>query len=228
MTSGEGQQGNPQGQPPQGQQPGPPPHGQPGPYGPPSQPPYGAQPYGQPYGYGPMPSAGYGQPPPEPKERPLTVRAGLGAFTASFLLGLGSSILNAINPPDTLPFPTDPQFEQQTGIDPEAFSEAAQEGSVVASLVFGILFAGLYLLFIWFAWKGHNWARIVLWVLGGLSLAFSPFTFGLLGELLPASQVALLFFQLLAVLVGVVLLAMRPSNEWYAHEKRRRAMTGPR
>jgi hypothetical protein len=175
-----------------------------------------------------MPSAGYGQPPPEPRERPLTVRAGLGAFTASLLLGLGSTVLNVINPPDTLPIAVDPQFEQETGIDPDAFADAAQEGSIFFGVVLSLFFAGLYLLFIWFAWKGHNWARIVLWVLSGLSLVFAPFTFGLLGDLLPASQMALLAFQLAAVLIGVVLLASKPSNEWYAHEKWRRAMTPPR
>ena len=28
----------------------------------------------------------------------------------------------------------------------------------------------LHALFIWFAWRGRNWARIVLWVLGGLAV----------------------------------------------------------
>ena len=31
------------------------------------------------------------------------------------------------------------------------------------------LFAA-YAMFVWFAWRGRNWARIVLWVLGGLGL----------------------------------------------------------
>jgi hypothetical protein len=203
----------PQGQPPQWQQPGPPPHGQPGPYGPPPG-----------YGYAPMPSPGYGQPPPEPKERPLTVRAGIGAFMASFLIGIGSSVVQAINPQD-VPVTVDPQFQQETGIDPEAFAEAAQQGATTFALVVSLFFAAVYLLFIWFAWKGQNWARIVLWVLSGLSLAFTPVTFGVLGNLLPSSQVALLVFQLIATLVGVVLLAMKPSSEWYASEKWRRAMT---
>ena len=220
MTSGHGQHDEPQEQPPQWQPPGPPPYGQqPPPYGQPG--PYGPPPG---YGYAPMPAPGYRQPPPEPKERPLTVRAGLGAFMASFLIGIGSAVVQAINPQD-VPVAVDPQFERETGIDPDTLAEAAQQGAATAGVVLSLFFAAVYLLFIWFAWKGQNWARIVLWVLSGLSLLFTPLTFGVLSDLLPTTQMALLVFQLIATLVGVVLLALKPSNEWYSYEKWRRAMT---
>ena len=35
-------------------------------------------------------------------------------------------------------------------------------------------------------------------------------------------------FQTIALVVGVVLLALKPSNEWFQHEKWRRAVTAPR
>ena len=35
-------------------------------------------------------------------------------------------------------------------------------------LVLGLVFTAVFALFVWFAWKGHNWSRIVLWVLAGL------------------------------------------------------------
>jgi hypothetical protein len=221
MTSGQGQQGHPQGQPPQWQQPGPPPYGQP-PYG---QPPYG--PYGQPpYGYGPMPSVFHG-PPPEPKERPLTVRAGLGAYVASTVISAFASFLlwqdwdrfigSALE--------RDPAFQD---LDPAAVeaglnaAEAFRTGMLVGSLVS----VALYLLFVWFAWNGRNWARIVLWVFSGLGLVFGLGGMASGDSGLPPSLVALSVFQLLTVLAGTVLLAMKPSNEWYAHEKWRRSLTG--
>jgi hypothetical protein len=223
MTSGEGEQG----QPPQWQQPGPPHSGQP-PYGPP---PYGPPgPHGQqPYGYGPMPSA-YRQPPPERKERPLTVRAGLGAFVASIVLSLASSAFAVANWDEFVeqglaqaPEFQDPEF-QESGLDPQAFVE----GLATVFLVVSLLFTALYVLFVWFAWRGYNWARIVLFVLGGLGIASGMFTLSGVGagpSPLP-SLTALSIFSFLAVLVGTVLLALKPSNDWYASEKLRRTLTG--
>jgi hypothetical protein len=217
MTSGEGRHGDPQGQPPPWQPPGGPPShwqrpGGPPPFGPPS--------------YGPP-----GPPPPEPEERPLTVRAGLGAFMVSVVLSAASALFAWANWDEFVdqtlaeqPEFQDPQF-QDVGIDQAAFAEMFATAFVVA----GLFFTGLYLLFVWFAWRGYNWARIVLWVLGGLGIIGGLSTLGTLsaGSPLP-SMTALSLFSFVAVLVGVVLLAAKPSNEWYAHEKWRRAVTGPR
>jgi hypothetical protein len=208
MTSGHGQQDEPQGPPPQWQ-PGPPPYGQ------------------QPYGYGPMPSAGHRTPPPEPQERPLTVRAGLGAFLASIALSAAGSLFAWANWDEFVDqaLAQQPQV-QESGFDMEAFSESFAIGFIV----FGVAFTALHLLFVWFAWRGYNWARIVLWVLGGLGIIGG--LLGLTGVAAGGSpfptMTALSLFSSLAVLVGVVLLARRPSNEWYAHEKWRRAMTPSR
>jgi hypothetical protein len=224
MTSGQGPQypQDPQGQPPQWQQPGPP-HGQPGP------PPYGQPgPYGPPpYGYAPMPSPGYGQPPPEPKERPLPVRAGLGAFVVSIVLSVAGSVFALANWDEYVarsiaeqPEFQDPQF-QETGVDPAALVEGLSTLFFVVSLVF----AALYLLFVWFAWRGYNWARIVLFVLGGLGIASGLVSLAGIGSSPFPSLTALSVFSFLAVLVGVVLMARRPSSEWYASEKWRRSVT---
>src|SRR5215212_11225473 len=96
MTSGHGQQGDSDRQPPQWQQPGPPRYGQPGPppYGQPGPPPYG--PPGPPP-WGTSTAPGFGQPPPEAKERPLSVRAGLGAFVVSIVLNLAGSVFALAN-----------------------------------------------------------------------------------------------------------------------------------
>jgi hypothetical protein len=220
MTSGHGQQGDPHGQPPQWQPPpGPPPYGPPGPYGP-----YG-HPGPPPWGYPPPP--GLHQPPPQQQERPLAVRAGLGAFIASIVLNLAGSVFAFANwdryVDSTLA--QQPQFQdadlQEAGIDPQAFVEGLATFVVVLSLVF----AALYVLFVWFAWRGHNWARIVLFVIGGFGIASG--LAGLTGvgaSPFPALS-ALNLFSFVAVLVGVVLLARKESSAWFASEKRRRALT---
>ncbi len=220
MTSGQGQQGDPHGQPP-------PPQGQPGPYGPPpGPPPYGQPgpygPYGPPpYGYQPAPAAGFAQPPPEPMERPLTVRAGLGGFTASIVLGLAALGTVWLNWDTYLRFVAqdDPAFADDVDA---ALSGSLADTVATTFVVTSLLFTALYLLFVWFAWRGHNWARIVLWVLGGIGVVFGMGGLSAGTSPLP-SLTALSFFQFLAVAVGMVLLAAKPSHEWYRSEKARRA-----
>ncbi|WP_346620408.1 hypothetical protein [Blastococcus montanus] len=222
-----------QGQPPYGQQP---PHGQQPPYGqapPYGQPPYGQHPYGQlpygqqPYGYAPAPSApGWGPDAPTPMERPLTVRAGIGAFMASLVLSAIASVAMLLNWDEVLDWTLaqsgagidDPELE---GFDVEAMSELILQ----VSLAFSVLFLLLQLLVLWFAWQGRNWARIILWVLGGLTLLTAPFNTMSTGPF--PFVTALTWFQVVLVAVGVVLLALKPSNDWYRFRKWQRA-TGQR
>ncbi len=202
--------------------------------GPPEQPPYQQPPYGQqpqygqqPYGYVPAPSFQTG-PPPEPMERPLTVRAGLGAFIASVVFSIVGSVVTLLNWDLLLDQALAAQGASLDDLEGSGMDAAAlAEVGVVVGLVIGLVLVALELMFIWFAWRGRNWARIVLWVIGGLGLVT-----GLVGVLAQASPLpflnALSIFQLLAVAVGIVLLALKPSNDWYRHEKWRRAVTGPR
>ena len=223
MTSGQGPQGDPQGQPPQWQQPAPPPYGQPGPppYGQPGPYPYGPPPWGYPA------APGVGQPPPEPKERPLIVRAGLGAFIVSIVLSLAGSMFAFLNWDEYIgrALAEQPDFQdgsfEGSGIDPQAFAESLTVFFVVVTLVF----TALHVLFVWFAWRGHNWARIVLFVLGGLGIVTGLLTLAGAGSSPFPSLTALSLFSFLAVVVGVVLLARKESAEWYAHEKWRRSLT---
>ncbi|WP_369135137.1 hypothetical protein [Modestobacter sp. I12A-02662] len=228
MTSGpqDPQQGGGYGQPPFGQSPsGQPQYGQPQPG---QQPPYGGPPYGGPQYGGPQhDQPGYGQQgfgaypnapagwqgggaPAAPTERPSTVKLGIGAFLLSTVLGLLGSLLT---------FSDLNRVAAQLGRD-SGLSESEASAVVTTGVVISLLFVAAYLLVIWFAWQGRNWARIVLWVLGGLSLA-SAFA-------APGAETGILgFLQLLLVLVGVVALALKPSNHWYAAERdRRRAYRG--
>jgi hypothetical protein len=208
MTSGQGGQ-DPQ----QGWQP---PQDQPGWQAPPQQgwqnspppqqgwqPPQGWQ--GQPpYGYAAAPSAPGQHFSPEAPPRPDTVRFGTGAFVANLILGLVGSAV-AFGSVDSI-------IDQQLAASGVALSEDSIRSLLIVGAVFGLLVVALQALFIFFAWKGHNWARIVLFVLGGLAVVSGLLS---LGQPSTGFLSTLSVFQLLLVIVGIVLLARRPSSEWY-------------
>jgi hypothetical protein len=153
-------------------------------------------------------------------ERPMTVRAGIGAFVASLLVGLISSAVTFAD------FDSFVDRAMAASADNPEMTEELLRSTLTIGIVIGLVFLVLQVMFLWFAWKGHNWARIVLWVLGGLSL-----TFGLVGVAAGTGQTGFTtsmgVFQLLFTAVGVVLLAMKPSNEWYRFRGWQRA-TGQR
>jgi hypothetical protein len=208
--------------------------GQSGPYGDPGQqgqggppqgweqpqgwnPPPPQQPYGQQYpGYAPAPSApsGYGAPPA--MERPTTVRAGIGALVASLLLGLISSIVS-FSDIDTLINQT-----LETSADPALTEDVIRSGIVIGAVI-ALIIVGVQVLFLWFAWKGHNWARIVLWVLGGISVLFGLAGLAAGGAASTGFLTSLGVFQLLLTAAGLVLLALKPSNDWYRFRRWQRA-----
>ena len=175
-------------------------------------------------GYAPAPSAptGYGAPPA--LERPVAVRAGLGAFIATLVLGLVGSVV------------VFSQFDEllqaalvAEGVDAElgAITEDVARTALVAGVAFTLILLALQAMFIWFAWNGRNWARIVLWVLGGLGVVS-----GLIGLVqpqpgYPGYLVGLNLFSLLLTIAGIVLLAQKPANEWYRYRGWLRA-TGQR
>jgi hypothetical protein len=105
-------------------------------------------------------------------------------------------------------------------------SRSAIHTAVIVGGVFGLIFAALEGMFIWFAWQGRNWARIVLWVIGGLGVVSG--LIGLGGSVYLSGFVrGLSIFSFILVLAGVVLLALKPSNEWYRYRGWLRA-TGQR
>jgi hypothetical protein len=97
-------------------------------------------------------------------------------------------------------------------------------GFLVLGVVIGLIIIAAELLFIWFAWKGRNWARIVLWVFGGIGVVFGLFGLSNLSQV-GGFYASLSVFQWLITLVAVVLLALKPSNDWYRYRKWLR-MTG--
>jgi hypothetical protein len=201
MTSGQGGQ---YGQPDEGQ------GGQPQGWNAPP-PPGQNPPPGQPWpGYAPAPSAPPGYGAPAPVERPMTVRAGLGAFVASLVLGIVATIVTFADV-DTLVA----QAQASAGADGAELTEDVARAAIVVGAVIALVIYGLYVLFLWFAWKGRNWARIVLFVLGGLSVVSGLVGLSAGGTGQNGFLTSLGVFQLLLTIAGIVLLAMKPSNDWY-------------
>jgi hypothetical protein len=97
-------------------------------------------------------------------------------------------------------------------------------------VLIGLLFTGLFALFVWFAWRGHNWARIVLWVLAGLGLVGGLIGAGFSSSFGVATLPVLTFLSWVEMLldaVGIVALALAPSNEWYRYRGWQRATGQP-
>jgi hypothetical protein len=157
-----------------------------------------------PYGYAAAPSAPGQHFSPEAPPRPDTVRFGTGAFVANLILGLVGSAV-AFGSVDSI-------IDQELAASGVALSEDSIRSLLIVGAVFGLLFVALQALFIFFAWKGHNWARIVLFVLGGLAVVSGLLS---LGQPSTGFLSALSVCQLLLLIVGIVLLARPPSSEWY-------------
>jgi hypothetical protein len=152
-------------------------------------------------------------------ERPTTVRAGLGAFLGSMALGAVAQVVTLLNFKTILNWSFNNAGIQQ-GADRDAALRAADLFARVG-VVIGFLFIAVYGLFVWFAWRGHNWARVVLWVFAGLGIVSGLAGLGI-GSPLPFLA-ALGGFQTLLLIAAAVLLALKPSNEWYKFRSWQRA-----
>jgi hypothetical protein len=148
-------------------------------------------------------------------ERPTTVRAGIGAFVASLVLGVVGTIVSFADLDGIV-------AQARAASDDPALTDDVIRSGIVIGAVIGLIIYGLYALFLWFAWKGRNWARIVLWVLGGIGVVF-----GLVGLTADNGQsgfqTSLAWFSFLLTLAGIVLLALKPSNDWYRYRGWQRA-----
>jgi hypothetical protein len=152
-------------------------------------------------------------------ERPTTVRAGIGAFVANLVLGLIANIVVFADIDSLI-------AQARAAAGGEDLTDDVVRAGLVIGAVIGLVMIALNILFLWFAWQGRNWARIVLWVLGGLGVAGGLVT--LTGGTAQSGFLASLsVFQLLLTIAGIVLLALKPSNEWYRYRAWQRA-TGRR
>jgi len=159
----------------------------------------------------PSPQPGLGsQPPQHALARPTTVTYAVYALVATVLLGLIESILVFANANVYLDQALrDPGFNFPGGFASEVVGRTYRSSAIV-----GVVFVALWSMFLWFAWKGHNWARIVIWVFGGLSLvSFFSAVNSPVGIIVMVNVLSLLL-----TLAAVVLLALKPSNDWYRYQ----------
>jgi Trk-type K+ transport system membrane component len=154
--------------------------------------------------------------------RPATAAAGVLAYVLATVSGLVGAVVVLAN--------RDAYVEQALrdlglgGTDPEpgfadAFVGGVSTAATTATAVLGLVAVALYGTMTAFAWQGHTWARIVLWVLSGLGL------FGLVGAIgAPLVVITVLGVLQVALLVaGAVLLALPASGDWYRVCGQRRA-----
>lgn len=160
----------------------------------------------------------------EPAERPLPVRAGLGAFVAASVFGVVSAIVSVVNldllVSRTLADPAltfAPADLEATGLDEAQLAEAV----VLTGIVLGLVLTAVQLLAVWAAWRGRGWGRVLLLVLGGLGVVLGLAGLGAGGSPLPFLT-SLGTFQVLALITGMVLLALPPSADWFGRNRRRR------
>ena len=168
-------------------------------------------------GYQPAPPVSQAPPPP-PMDRPDTVRFGIGAFVAALLVSLISSAVTLTDFDGYVDRAV--AAARETGTD--GVTEELIRRFIEIGLVFGLLLVALEIMFITFAWLGRHWARVVLWVLGGLNVAF-----GLVGLSGDTGQTGFAtsmgWFTLLFTAAGIVLLALKPSHDWFRYRRWQRA-----
>lgn len=91
--------------------------------------------------------------------------------------------------------------------------DAVVTGTVVFSIVIGLIFIALWIWLAMMVSKGRNWARIVTWVIAGLGAIFAVVA---LVNPNTALDAVLAVIEGLVDIAVIVLLAMRPSNEFFA------------
>jgi hypothetical protein len=84
--------------------------------------------------------------------------------------------------------------------------------AITIGIVVGIIFTVLYVLLALQVGKGKNWARIVTWVLASLGVISGLASFA---QPEPALSRVLAIIGLLIDIAIIVLLAQRPSNEYF-------------
>jgi hypothetical protein len=161
--------------------------------------------------YAPMPAAP--EPVPGvPAQAPSTVRnavllmyirAGLGVLGIIVVLATKNSLRNEIR-------------DQHPEYDADKLDRLTHN-AVHASVIIGIVFLVLYVLLAIQVARGRNWARIVTWVISALGVIG---LLSVLGESSAASKIIGVFSGLLAIGI-IILLALAPSNEYFAAGPRR-------
>ncbi|MFB9749140.1 Loki-CTERM sorting domain-containing protein, partial [Leifsonia shinshuensis] len=177
----------------------------------------------------PAPAAGPVPPPPgafpayaaapqepvaAPTRIPSTVNAAFWLYVASAVLSVIGGIVTIATAPGSKGAIIRQLQTSRANLNGQSLDQIANAAVSVAigvSIVTLIFWAITFVLFAFFMRRGANWARIVLTVLTVLSLfnIIPGFPFGLL--------------QVLASIVAVILIWLRPSSAWFAAIKASKA-----
>jgi hypothetical protein len=178
----------------------------------PGQPPYAGGPAGSQYGnapaYDPYASPGFGTPPTRPNLAPprevVWATYAMYAAIALSLINLIVTLADSTGYKDAIR-----DADPNRTVDVDAVYTAA----VVFAVVVTLLVAALYVFLAINLRKGKNWARITTWIVVGIFTLL-----GLIGLGGDAPGIARLLgiLVLLANAATLVLLAMRPSNRFFA------------
>ena len=162
-----------------------------------------------------------GPTPVRPAAMDLAVRLMYAGAVLQVLAGLASLLQNR----DDLRSQIRDQLESQGSEVSDAAVNTAMAVSFGAAIVFGLIYAGLWILMAVFNGRGKSWARIVATVLGGLNIVLTIFGVIASSSAGMAGGIVATVFQVLIALLGIfilVLLWRRESSEYYA------AMSAPR
>lgn len=162
-------------------------------------------------GYGAMPSAPMGAPapgipavaPPPVKNAVLLmyIRAALGVLSLIVLLATKNSLKDQIR-------------KSNTGYDANKL-DSVVNAAIIIGIVVGIIFIVLYVLLAMQVAKGKNWARIVTWVISAIGVLS---LLGTLSNSTAISKVLTVISGLMSIAI-IVLLAMGPSNQYFARQQ---------
>ncbi len=174
------------------------------------EPDHGAGPAPGQAGYGSAPS--YGPAPTGPVARPQTVKVAVLLMYLGAALSVLSGIL-ALAMQDELRSLTEGELARQGQELPAGALDLIIQVSLGIAMVFSVLGAILWVVNAVFNNKGHNWARILSTVLGAIWLV--SFLYNLTQPSPGITRVVGVLNALLVVAV-LVLLWLRPSNEFFA------------
>ena len=192
------------------QPPYPPPGQGPGPYpqGPPGYPGQGGYPGAAPPPYG---SDQYGQYGSAPPQRPKEVDTSFWLWIGSMVVSLLGAILTFSQFDDIRQQAIDDALRADPTLDPQFF-ESAFEIALVVGLVFGLLVVALELFFLFKMRAGRNWARIVLTVLGAVSVLTALFG---LAQPQPALSLVTSVLSTLLVIGAIVMMYIKGADRWF-------------
>ncbi|HEY8300803.1 MAG TPA: hypothetical protein VIG48_02790 [Jatrophihabitans sp.] len=159
--------------------------------------------------YNPMPPAPQGGQPvaKDPHNAPSTVQNAVRLMFVLAALGLIALIVVFADKSALRKAIQDANPSYDTSKIDTAVNTAFAVGAVI-----GVVLVVLYVLLALQVRKGKNWARIVTWVLSGLGALGAISN---LAQPQPALSKAIAGIELIAYVVLIVLLAMKPSSEWF-------------